>query len=457
MSTNTEGSVWGRHPEAERYVLELLGSLSAELPQVGQLEQSMLASSGTRLSDWLDHLVVADAEGLTSQLLSLGFVPEQDVEAPAKYAVYYHPGAALPRLLLTKSQESSGTTLSAAISVDDIASFLVGNRVQTDIEGTPLAPFRRATVWKSEKCRFQVVERRGYGGYVPHRLGRKHADGLLRAMDRWSLRLRRSVDREQAMLATLDLARSLVVDVGVHLAAWAFIAAELACWQQRCWAGQVQKNHQDRLGLGWANRDHCAFRSSRETFSLLIEFLETLGFQPRERFYAGAEAGWGAQVMEQPTCRFAVFADVDLSPDEIEGDFAHRGLPPRHDLGTIGLWCALHGEAILDAGAHHFAARVAFDAAVSRLKDRVVATMRPFSDFPYLRQAFTKGERWFVAQERLDELRAVGQLESVAADRMRDNGAVGSHIELIERNDGFRGFNQQTVSDIISRTDPRAQ
>ena len=83
--------------------------------------------------------------------------------------------------------------------------------------------------------------------------------------------------------------------------------------------------------------------------------------------------------------------------------------------------------------------------------------MRPFSDFPYLRQAFTKGERWFVAQERLDELRAVGQLESVAADRMRDNGAVGSHIELIERNDAFRGFNQQTVSDIISRTDPRAQ
>jgi hypothetical protein len=32
----------------------------------------------------------------------------------------------------------------------------------------------------------------------------------------------------------------------------------------------------------------------------LIKAWELLGFQRRERYYAGAEAGWGAQVMEQP-------------------------------------------------------------------------------------------------------------------------------------------------------------
>jgi hypothetical protein len=36
-------------------------------------------------------------------------------------------------------------------------------------------------------------------------------------------------------------------------------------------------------------------------------------------------------------------------------------------------------------------------------------------------------------------------------------GALGSHLENLERNDGFKGFNQKGVSDIIARTDPRRQ
>jgi hypothetical protein len=35
------------------------------------------------------------------------------------------------------------------------------------------------------------------------------------------------------------------------------------------------------------------------------------------------------------------------------------------------------------------------------------------------------------------------------------SGAIGSHLENLERNDGYKGFNQQGVSDIISKTDPR--
>ena len=71
--------------------------------------------------------------------------------------------------------------------------------------------------------------------------------------------------------------------------------------------------------------------------------------------------------MEQPVCRFAVFADVDLSPDEVEGDFAHRPLAPRTELGTVGLWCALHGESMLGAGLHHLAGRFDFDAVTAGL------------------------------------------------------------------------------------------
>jgi hypothetical protein len=43
------------------------------------------------------------------------------------------------------------------------------------------------------------------------------------------------------------------------------------------------------------------------------------------------------------------------------------------------------------------------------------------------------------------------------ADQFRQQGGIGSHLENLERNDGFKGFNQTSVSEIISATDPRKQ
>jgi hypothetical protein len=259
------------------------------------------------------------------------------------------------------------------------------------------------------------------------------------------------------MERTLALAQELAGEYGQDVGAWAAFEAEQMFWVQRNWAGQAQRARQDRFGLGWANRDHMAFRSSREVFHQLIAILEAFGFQARERFYAGAEAGWGAQVMEHQACRFGVFADVDLAPGEIEADFGHIQLETRDELGTIGLWCGLHGESMLAAGTHHLACRLDFDAATADLSPLGVEMMHPFSDFEYLRQAFSRGERWNVGQERLDKLVAAGLIDDAQRTRFADKGAVGSHLENIQRSEGFKGFNQQTVSDIIRRTDPRAQ
>ena len=53
----------------------------------------------------------------------------------------------------------------------------------------------------------------------------------------------------------------------------------------------------------------------------------------------------------------------------------------------------------------------------------------------------------------------VGNMFALRPGRMRNLApiALGSHLENLERNDGFKGFNQQGVSDIIARTDPRRQ
>jgi hypothetical protein len=446
---------WMRHPEAEALVLDSAATFVDALPPARTFEISLAQETSSRLVDWLDHLVLADGDGPRGQLADLGF-EQEEVEAPAGDTVFHHPGTMLPRVVLRRDAGAEpGTALAVAIQVEDIAFFLMTHHLSVPIEGSLVGPYRRATAWQGNGRALSVVERRGHSGFVPEETSPGYAQQYLQAFERWATRPRLFDDEQEGMEQTLALARDLVSEMGTDGAAWIAFAAERAHWQRRNLAGQVQKARQDRLGLGWANHDHHTFRSSRQVFPQLIEILETFGFRPRERFYAGAEAGWGAQVMEQPACRFAVFADVDLSPDEVEGDFAHQPLAPRREMGTVGLWCALHGESMLGAGLHHLAARLAFEQATQDLEARGVEVMKPFSDFSYLKQAFSLAERWPVAPSRLDRLAASGQIDEAQRAQFANQGVVGSHLENIQRGEGFKGFNQQTVSDIIQRTDPR--
>lgn len=469
LSASLRTGAWLRYPEAEQVLSNLLAGYLDAMPPARALDADLLIKTGSRLVDWLDHLVLADGDTARGQLADLGFEPE-GVPTAAGDVALHHPGALFPRLILRGGTGAQGgAVVAAAIQVEEIADFLMTHRGRWDdrearghgqepipIEGSPLSPYRRATVWKSNGHAFQVVERRGHAGFLPLDMPAGDVQRCLRTAEQWATRPRLFEDRQAGMEWTLALARALVAEVGTDLAAWFAFAAERSFWQRRNRAGQVQKARQDSLGLGWANHDHQAFRSSRDVFPVLIQILETFGFRPRERFFAGAEAGWGAQVLEQPVCRLAVFADVDLSPHEIEGDFAHDPLSPRRELGTIGLWCALHGESMLGAGMHHLAGRFEFDKVTADLAEWGIKMMPPFSEFPYLRQAFTRGERWAVADERLERLVTAGQIDEAQRAKFARDGAVGSHLENIQRSQGFKGFNQLNVSDIIRRTDPRA-
>ncbi|MEM7807552.1 MAG: hypothetical protein AAF561_05525 [Planctomycetota bacterium] len=239
-----------------------------------------------------------------------------------------------------------------------------------------------------------------------------------------------------------------------------FFAAEREYWQRRNTAAQFQKARQDKLGIGWANHDHHTYRSSRRHFHKLVGLWEKLGFECRERFYPGPEAGWGAQVMEQPVCGIVTFNDVDISEAEMLTDFAHEPMQDRTaeegGLATVGLWCALHGESILQAGMHHLECTFDFAALEEQMKTEAgIETMPKFTDFPHLKQAFTKGERWQVDPKRVDAILEKGLITEHQAKEFKKHGAIGSHLENLERNDGFKGFNQTGVTDIIKRTDPR--
>ncbi|MEJ2637889.1 MAG: hypothetical protein P8184_21715 [Calditrichia bacterium] len=311
-------------------------------------------------------------------------------------------------------------------------------------------------VWQQDGRRFSVVERRGYNGFIPQMMDEKYPGQYLGAYEQWLNRRRDFVDMQEGYRKTEQLARSIVKDMGTHMAAWIAFEAEREYWGQKNRAGRVQKQQQDHLGLGWANHDHHTFRSSRGGFGSLINLLKIFGFQLREKFYAGAQAGWGAQVLEQPVCDITVFSDVDLEPREVETDFAHESLKERNDLGTVGLWCALHGESIFQAGLHHIACHFDFDAVTEELQNESVRMLQPFSDFDYLKQSFTEGEPWKVSRMNLDRLLNEEKINETQHQKFREDGAIGSHLEDIQRDDGFKGFNQESVSDIIRRTDPRS-
>jgi hypothetical protein len=105
---------------------------------------------------------------------------------------------------------------------------------------------------------------------------------------------------------------------------------------------------------------------------------------------------------------------------------------------------------------HHREARFGFPLLREQLAAEGVTTMKPFSDFPFLKQAFTEAERWQVDPGRVHALLAKKLITGEQAESFLKNGAVGSHLENLQRKGGFKGFNQKSVSVIIEATDPRA-
>ena len=278
---------------------------------------------------------------------------------------------------------------------------------------------------------------------------------FLEARELWRIRRRHCATDGEGFAVARETLGSVVKLVGPDLACQYFFEEERRYWESRNRAAQIQKRRQDTLGLGWGNHDHHTFRCSREGFVEAVGFFEQLGFIKRERYYTGAEAGWGAQIMEQPVTGVVVFADVDLMPEETEIDFSTERLPAAPQLGTVGLWTGLHGESLLEAGMHHLEARFEFDALRDQLERQGVRMMKPFSDFQFLRQAFSEGERWAVRAERLERLRRANLITAEQSEKFTQEGALGSHLENLQRHGGFKGFNQKSVSVIISATDPR--
>ncbi|MEO7260965.1 MAG: hypothetical protein ABI047_06900 [Jatrophihabitantaceae bacterium] len=435
---------WQLHPQAEALVDGLVAEATGKSAELAEFTSLLATQTATRPQDWLDSV---SGPVTVDELAAVGYQPSHQA------SLWRHPGAQLPAVLPAEHYE-------LALRVDDIAALATSSARRTGdstgpLEGSPLAGYRRVELCEQNGVLLAGVERRSWAtGCRPQVFQPSQASAASQA---WQLLAERprALTGPAGVHAQLSVARAAVELVGPDLAASYFLQQERGYWQRHNTAGALQHARQDRLGMGWGNNDHHTFRSSRAAFAPLIGFLTLLGFTTRERFYAGAQAGWGAQVLEHPGSGGVIFADVDLTASEVDLDFAHVELAETGEYGTVGMWCALHGESLLAAGMHHLEGQFSFDELTTSLAELGQPSMRPFSDYSYLRQAFTEADRWPVPAARLTALVHAGQLDPRRAAEIAEAGAAGSHLENLARRAGFKGFNQTNVSATLLATDPR--
>lgn len=443
---------WPLAYEAEALLSTHINAFLEKNAFAARLAQRMHAETGTEFFEWTDHFVVS--QNHEAAFRAVGFVTEV-TDVATFHTVLAHPHAMLPRVIVSLKADPVPAPISLAIRPEFLADFMGRHGLTGAIIGGPCARYRIVAVSEENGTLLQAVERLGYRGFIVSEPRPGFADAVLKVRELWRTRKRNFANDDDGAKHAFDVQKQCIDLVGVDVACELFFAEEREYWMFRNRAGRVQKRRQDTLGLGWANHDHHTYRCSRHHFPDLVKFMENLGLSKRERFYAGAEAGWGAQVMETPSVGIVVFADVDLLPNEVDGDYAAKRLPEVGKAGTVGLWCGLHGDSFLQAGMHHLEARFNHPLLRDQLAAEGINTMKPFSDFPFLKQAFTEGERWAVDPARVEKLRTKGLITDAQAAAFTKDGAIGSHMENLERKGGYKGFNQKAVSAIIAAVDPR--
>ena len=430
-----KGFDWGLYPEAEKFLQKEIARFLRHNALANTLAKKMETETSTWLFDWVDHMVLPEGRVSSQDLEKLGFQETSD-------GVFRHTKTVFFPVLFGKTTE-------LVIKPEDIEPF--ARKFGGQIEGERFAPYRKAVINNKSGFILSANERRGSNGFAVEKA--KDIGRYRKAFETFKSRERKFSSDKDGMKAVKKLIRKQ--GLSKARAADAFFRNERAYWEKRNKAGQLQKKRQDALGLGWGNHDHHTYRSSRDNFAGLVEIFVDMGSLCRERFFAGEAAGWGAQILEHPLCDIVVFADVDITKEEKDMDFAHKGLKNMSRLGTVGMWIGLHGESILQAGMHHLEARFNFKRLCSDLPKHGKNVMKPFSDFPFLKQAFTQGEIWKVEKSRLTNLLKAGSITKEQHDIFLADGALGSHMENLQRRQGFKGFNQDSVTAIIKATDPR--
>jgi hypothetical protein len=436
---------WTVQPDAERWLAGVLAAALADCPAGAAFADALLATCAVRLRDIVDSLrlpapVLAAAEAAGWQAMPNA----------ADAGLLENPDGFFPAVL-----PSADGRVALSFRVESIAQFQKVTGSMHGVEGDAFAPLRRTLAFVGSHSDLWAVERNGATVHHIEEVGAASIRTARLHLQRFRTRQRRFDDIAQGLVHTEALVDAAVRDIGPHRACDLWLKAEREYWMTRCPAGAWAKARQDAAGIGWANIDHHTYDGSREHFRVTVRILEKLGYELREMLYAGEMAGWGSQILEQPALKSTIFADVDLAPHEISVDFAHETLPPLDHHRRAGVLSVLHGESILEGGLNHVAGMYDNQCLRALWAGEGKRMMAPFSDFPFLYQELTEGDWAAVDPARVDALEAGGHLGATEAEAIRLNGAVAAHLENLERNAGYKGFNKPGIDGVLRQLDPR--
>ena len=445
MDALTDISRWPSKPRASARLIGLLQNIVASNVYLSTLA-AKLEQIGVDICVITDHVILSPTT-FSSLSLHEDFVCDTTI---LTHTVYYCPDVNLP----TVRVDSEITEPTIAIRVSSIEDFVKAHALTNiHIQGDPTSDLRFTgpVLPNVPAILIQRNAGRGYAVATIHPSSDHHLQNTFNAFTHRS----RTGDDLADTRHALKVFNEAELYIGNPRAVELFFETERNYWMSRNSAGRWQKARQDELGIGWVNHDHHTYRSSRESFQGLTQFFLRMGFHQREQFYAGTEAGWGALILDHPDSRVVIFADVDLSHDEVHTHFGSTHLAPSQTLGTIGLWCALHGSAIGLAGLHHLEAEFLFDKVRNDYIEHGGKVMAPFTELSVLWQAFTAAELWDAPKGRLARLVNEGLITDELAQHFSTFGAPGSHLEILQRWNGFKGFNKTGISAIIKTTNPR--
>ncbi len=412
------------------------GSLSPPFREMIDLRNASL-ECGLRFLDLIDHLRLAVVPSAKTFLEKQGFKPVPVRKLSG--VLFQHPDALFPELILeeVKGEKAQGI-LEIALKVEDLDNLKKVRGYPGTIRGVKEGGLRKLSLDDSKgSSKVTFVERKGgkdfeedlEGGRLEkiqetRELFGPHRDKEIRTLQ----------DPDEGFRKTRDLIQEAIAQIGKDRAAYEWVRSEIRFWEGRNRAGKIQGEIQRSLGVGWANVDHITYRNSKEFYPKTIELLSLLGFQKREVLHAEE---FTAQVMEHPALGTFAFVDVD---------------PPQKTLGTVELWVRLHGESMLGAGLHHMAARYSFLKLQGALEKKGIRFRPPFSFFEDLKQAFSEGEKRRVSESHAKPLFESKKITPAQYREYTTQGALYTHLENIQRGNGFKGFNPHSVDKTLRDT-----
>lgn len=431
--------LWRSYPKAQHFLEGQLSnflvpakaSASSSDPFLETLVlRDAAAECGLRFFDLLDYVRLAVPRSARMLIVQQGFIPQEFSQEPGR--LYAHEEAIFPALYIEEvKSEKASAVLEIALKVEDLEQLQKKRKYSGSVSGEVESSFRKMSwVGPRGSYRLTFVERKGHRNFLEgpkedlknlrevRYLFGPHRDTQIRPLE----------DVEAAFDRTFEIVEKAMTLVGRERAAYEWLQAEVRYWEQRNKAATLQGERQRALGLGWMNKDHMTYRNSKAMFPRTVELLSRLGFEKRERLHAEE---FTAQILENRALGVAAFVDVD--PRE------------KKEIGTVGLWVKVHGESLLIAGLHHMAARFDF-VNVQEILGRHGITFRPpFSNFDELKQVFTEGEKRLIPERHAKRLYKNGFITQLQYQRYVTEGAIYTHLENIQRRNGFKGFNPQSV------------